>query len=281
MVADAWFSLKMWFRFRTYRPFKVTPYSAYRWLRQFSKQERRALRKATEHLHFVSVKDFMRSLIQRNRELLRKIQDAGVPLSNIIYVSVGDAGSSSHATLTILRDQAGLENLGCKLADGRSFNALEDLTNRLGSGAIIYVDDFAGTGKQFTEDQGELSEYIFGNFSQYFLVHTACEEAVDKIDGNGVSPWPCAIHRQVSRPLHEKSSLLGATDKQRIRDLCSTINRPNALGWGDIAVSVVIFRNTPDNVPCVYRGTLGQRRFKGLVPRVGDLPADSALVRPV
>lgn len=167
--------------------------------------------------------------------------------------------------------------MGCKLADGRSFDALRDLTNRLETGAIIYVDDFAGTGRQFSADQSELGDFILGTFSQYFLVHTACEEAIDKIDGNGVVPWACTIHEKAARPLHSGSNLLDAGEKQCVRDLCSTINRAHSLGWGDIAVSVVIFRNTPDNVPCVYRGTHGQGRYKGLVPRVGDLPPDPAL----
>ncbi len=277
MFADLWFSVKMWVRFHAYRPQPVTPSSALRWLCQFDDSERAALRKAASRLTFVSEKKFIQDLLDRNKELLKKLQDDGVPLSNIIYISIGVAGSSSHATLNLVRDGALLQNHGCRFADGRSYESIHDLTNILESGVIIYVDDFAGTGEQFCKAQDKLASYIRGSFSQYYLLHTACEEAIQKIDGIGVVPWQYAIHEKCVRPLHANSTILSSEERECLTRLCLRIRngKLDPLGHGAIAASIVFYQNTPDNVPCVFRGDKHQQNFFGLVPRTTDLPTPS------
>lgn len=264
----------MWLRLRSYQPKKVTPFTVRLWLNQFSQKERSALRKAADHLQYVSETSFIKEMVERNNALLNKLKHAGVPLSKVIYVSIGEAGSSSHAVLNVIRDRCQLQNLGCRLADGRSYDALRQLTDQLGSGAIIYVDDFAGTGDQFCGEQGQLGDYIIGNFSQYFLVHTVCEEALYKIDGNGVVPWQHSIHAKINRPLHENSTILSAEEKKCLIDLCHKIGkgRPGSLGYGDLAVSVAFYRNIPTNAPRIFRGGTHQRNYFGLLPRTTDLP---------
>lgn len=274
MIFDFFFAMRMWFRFHTYRPQSVTPRLALKWLHQFDPSDRASLRKAAYHLTFVSEKHFVKDLVDRNRELLTKLRRSGVALSHVIYVSIGDAGSSSHATLNLIRDRARLQNVGCRFADGRSYDALRELTNEVGTGVIIYVDDFAGTGEQFCLAQEQLSSYIIGNFSQYYLMHTACEEAIDKIDGIGVVPWQHAIHRKIERPLHPDSSILTTVERQCLIGLCLKVgkNKPGSLGKGNLAVSVVFYQNTPNNAPRIFRGDKQQKNFRGLVPRTTDLP---------
>jgi hypothetical protein len=264
----------MWLRFRGYSPKRVTPSSVRLWLNQFSEKERSALRKAANHLQYVSEKDFLKEMVDRNTSLLNKLRRADVPLSNVIYVSIGEAGSSSHAVLNLIRDRCQLQSLGCKLADGRSHDALRTLTDELGTGAIIYVDDFAGTGDQFCGEQEQLSQYIIGTFSQYFLVHTVCEEALYRIESNGVVAWQHSIHMKSHRPLHENSTFLNGEDRSCLIDLCKKIGRgkPGSLGYGDLAVSVVFHRNIPTNAPRIFRGDPKQKHFLGLLPRTTDLP---------
>jgi len=274
MLDDLWFCMKMWTRFRTYQPYPVTPRSVLKWLYQFNYVERRALRKAAIRLSFVTEKVFARDMLDRNSALLKKLKTSGVQLSNIIYVSIGDAGSSSHAVLNLIRDQALLQSLGCRLVDGRSYDAIHKITDSLGQGVIIYGDDFAGTGEQFCLEQEQLSNYVVGNFAHYYLVHTACEEAMLKIDGNGVVPWQHAIHAKNVRPLHENSTILTAEERACLTQLCLKIgkSKKGSLGYGDLATSIVFYKNTPDNVPRIFRGDSSQKSFRGLVPRTTDLP---------
>jgi len=277
MVADYCLALWLWGRFGEYEPFRVTPRSAFRWLNQFSDPEKRAIAKAVRYLSYVSEHRFVKNLIDRNRALLSKLKQGKVPLTNVIYVSIGEAGSSSHSILNLVRDRAGLQNLGCRFTDGKSYDALSKLTNQLGAGAIVYVDDFAGTGEQFCEEQEQLASYIIGNFSQYYLLHTVCEEALYKIDGNGVTPWQHSIHAKVDRPLHEDSTILTTHERRILRDLCVKIGdgKRDSLGHGSVAASVVFYRNTPDNVPRIFRGGRQQKHYLGLVPRTTDLPKPS------
>ena len=139
------------------------------------------------------------------------------------------------------------------------------------------MDDFAGTGNQFCEEQEQLASYIVGTFSQFYLLHTACEEAIQEIDGNGVVPWPRTIHEKIARPLHRDSTILSSEEKDCLFQLCLKIanGRTGSLGYGDLAVSIVFYQNSPDNVPCVFRGDTGQENFRGLVPRTTDLPKPS------
>jgi hypothetical protein len=274
MVSDLYFLLKMRIRFHSYLPKKVTPRSVWLWLRQFSQEERAALCKAAEHLLYVPEKVFIEQMVEQNKALLNKLKGSGVPLSKIIYVSVGEAGSSSHAVLNVIRDRCQLQSLGCKFADGRSYDALSQLTGELGSGVIIYVDDFAGTGDQFCNEQEQLGSYILGNFSQYFLMHTVCKEALFKIDGNGVVPWQHSIHAKRDRPLHENSTILNVEERNCLIQLCHKISKgkPGSLGDGDLAVSIVFYRNIPTNAPRIFQGDTHQKKFHGLVPRTTDLP---------
>jgi len=224
---------------------------------------------------YVSEAAFTRDLVDRNKELLKKLRHDGIALSNVIYVSIGEAGSSSHAALNLIRDRGLLQNLGCRFVDGRSSGDLFKLTNDIGSGVIIYVDDFAGTGEQFCAEQERLASLIVGNFSQYYLWHTACAESIPEIDGIGVVPWHHAIHERNARPLHENCTILSAEERECLAKLCLKINKgkeKGSLGYGNIATSIVFYHNTPDNVPRVFRGDSRQKNYHGLVPRTTDLP---------
>jgi hypothetical protein len=277
MGSDLYFLFKMWIRFNSYLPKNVTPRSVWLWLRQFSQEERAALRKAADRLLYVPEKVFIKEMVEQNNALLHKLRESGVPLSKIIYVSVGEAGSSSHAVLNVIRDRCQLQSLGCRFADGRSHDALRQLTDELGSGVIVYVDDFAGTGDQFCGEQEQLGSYILGTFSQYFLLHTVCEEALLKIDGNGVVPWQHSIHAKRDRPLHENSTILSVEERRCLIQPCHKIarGRPGSLGYGDLAVSIVFYRNIPTNAPRIFRGDPHQKKLIGLLPRTTDLPKPS------
>src|SRR5579872_5766395 len=52
--------------------------------------------------------------------------------------------------------------------------------------------------------------------------------------------------------------------------LCSFVRF--GLGFGGLASVVVMYHNCPNNVPLILRGSLGQRTFRGILPRSSDLP---------
>jgi len=78
--------------------------------------------------------------------------------------------------LGMLRNAAGLEQLGCKLLDGRDAIGLNEATRKREQGAIIYIDDFVGTGNQFEKARNFAQQSVVGTFSEFLLVPSICEE---------------------------------------------------------------------------------------------------------
>lgn len=271
-LSDLVFCLKISYRLRGYLPKNVTPMSVWEWLQQFPSEDRHLVKKATAYLKFVKAKEFADDLYDRNLALLQKLRAANIEYKNIIYVSVGEAGSSSHMVLNLLRDRALLENFGCKLIDSADSRALLEQTNRIGNGAIIYVDDFSGTGNQFCEVREFIGEFITGSFSEYFLLHTICEEAIAEIHKYGVSPWAFSIHEKRSRPLHESSTAFLPSERQNLILLSKKFAKKGELGYRGLASMVVFYKNAPNGLPPLFRGDKGQKHGKGLIPRTTDLP---------
>lgn len=242
------------------------------WIRQFPAKERTAIRAVAAHILFVNEQTFLREMRALNNRLLIHLKEQGVDERNIIYVSFDDAGSSSAVVLNAVRDACHLERRGCKLKDGHDVRGISDLTGDLGKGAIVYVDDFAGSGNQFVAARTWLGQYVVGNFSEYFLVHTVCEEGLEAITAIGVDTWKEKVHARADRPLHSQSTLVSAEHRALVRSRCQAMDAKGGLGYKEMAAMVVLFRNAPNCVPLVLRGNLAQRPIFGVFPRTTDLP---------
>lgn len=259
-------------RFGDYRPQRVTVARGRQWLQQFPKADRPEICRLLNHIVYFSERHTRKVLIEQNDALLRRLRKAGLGFRNIVYVQIHDAGSSSPAMVNIVRDGARLEPLGCKFVDSRDAIRVKDVTNRLAEGAIVYVDDFLGTGDQFCEARDFMMENVVGNFAEFLLVPCICEEAYSRLAKIGVEVCTANIHPRAVRPLHDDSSLLSPTVKDTLRNLSARIQRQNALGYQDVASMVVFYRNAPDTLPKLFRGNQNQSPYMGIFPRISDLP---------
>jgi len=265
-------ALRAAFRFRDYKPQQVTFRRIRAWIKQFDKRDQKSAAQLLGKILYFSEHETLKSLVSRNDALMRKLKNAGIPTKNMIYVQVHDAGSSSPLMLNILRDTAGLERLGCNFVDSRDSLKLNELTNRLEEGAIIYVDDFVGTGNQFCGSRDFAMQSVVGNFAEFLLVPCICEEALYQLGAKGIEAVAGYVHSKAERPLHEYSTLFDAETKMRLRDLCQGIDRRAPLGYKDLATMVVLYRNAPNTIPAIFRGSLNQTPFAGVFPRTTDLP---------
>jgi hypothetical protein len=225
-----------------------------------------------DQILYFSERQTRRILVEQNDALLSKLKAAGLSFRNIIYVQIHDAGSSSPAMVNLVRDGARLEPLGCKFLDSRDAMRANHITNKLAEGAIVYVDDFLGTGDQFCDARDFMMENVVGNFSEFLLVPCICEEAYSRLAKIGVEVFTANIHTRAMRPLHDHSSLLKQGPKKALRDLCAKIQKQNALGYKDLASMVVLYRNAPDTLPKIFRGNENQNPYVGIFPRISDLP---------
>jgi hypothetical protein len=88
----------------------------------------------------------------------------------------------------------------------------------------------------------------------------------------GVEPFAGHVHSKAERPLHENSAILDNATKSRLIELCNLIDPAVGLGFTSMAAMVVLYRNAPDNVPVVFRGSVQQNPYVGIFPRTTDMP---------
>ena len=274
MLATIWACFLASLRFRDYRPQPITKRSVRRWLSQFERQDQKALRALLRNVIYLSEHSVRNELVELNESLLERLELAGVSTKKVVYIQVGDAGSSSPVILNMLRDAALLERRGCTFLDSKDVKGIHDTTNKLEEGAIVYVDDFLGSGNQFYASRSSFADYIIGNFVEFSLAPCICEEAVTRLNELGVEPKTSRIHYTRERPLHEGSNLLPTDTKTRLRELSFQMDRKGGLGYRSMATMVVLYRNAPTNVPLLLRGNLGQRPRVGVFPRTTDLPTE-------
>jgi len=266
------YSLRAKLRFHDYKPQGVTFASTVRWINQFPPEDRRTAGRLLENVIYLSEARTRQILVEQNAALMKTLTDAGLKPSQLIYVQVHDAGSSSPVMLNILRDAAQLERRGCRFVDARDSIRLNKTTNEVGEGAIIYIDDFVGTGNQFCEERDFVAQSIVGTFAEFLLVPSICEEAIYKIAARGVEAFAGHVHSKAERPLHANSTLLDSASKERMKEVCKGISPRFGLGYKDLATMVVLYRNAPNTVPIIFRGSLNQKPFAGIFPRTTDLP---------
>jgi len=259
-------------RFPGYLPQPVTLKRINRWLKQFESGDRKHVRRLLNDVIYLSEAMVKTILIEQNTALMRRLASAGVPPEKLIYVQVHDAGSSSPVMLNLLRDTAGLEQRGCRFLDANDTLGFNKITNELEEGALIYVDDFVGTGTQFCQARDFAAKYIEGTFAEFLLVPSICEEGIYPLGERGIEAFAGHVHSKAERPLHENSTLLDKKTKDRLIELCEKIDPKMGLGFKKIAAMVVLYRNAPNNIPVLFRGNPKQKPFVGIFPRTTDLP---------
>jgi hypothetical protein len=157
------------------------------------------------------------------------------------------------------------------MVDANDPKKVNDLILKKKNIAVVYVDDFLGTGTQFCKAR----DFLFGFFPtsqpEFLLAPCVCEEAYKQLVKRDVEVFTSLIHAKVDRPLHPNSFILDREVRARLAEINSGIGK-NANGFGLLAASVAMFHNSPNNMPLILRGSLDQQPFTGILPRTTDLP---------
>ena len=224
-------------------------------------------------IRFVTKEECIKLLVALNAEVLSALRPDGVNYDNIIYITTDAPASSSSVMLNLLRDRENLERKGATFIDSRNADGIREVTTRIGRGALIYVDDFAGTGKQFTRSRNHVAQYVIGTFSEFFLLPCMCEEALSKIEASGVVARAGLIHYKAERPLLEECGDLPPGRRKMLVKLSKEKwgHWKTSLGFDGLATNVVLYRNAPNTTPLLFRGNLRQTPIRGILPRWDDL----------
>ena len=259
-------------RFRNYRPQPITRLTVDAWLDQFGEKHHRHLFTLLRHVKYVQREEAHSDLARLNRVLLRELKGRGVEPDHVIYIQIDDAASSSPLMLKVLRDDERLRALGCKFIDSKNADELLRTTFELEFGAIIYVDDFSGTGNQFCESRDMVSAQIVGDWSEFFLVPYICEEAIEKLGDRGIEHRSKEEHLKVDRLLHPNCDKCRSQTKDELMLLSERISRRYPLGYKNLGTMLVFSTHCPNTSPVLLRGSKGQHPFVGILPNPDDLP---------
>ena len=256
---------------RGYKPQPITPSGVLRWVRQFPIDLQIELVKLAANLRFLSETETTSWLVSLNNGVLERLRDDDIDISSVIYVSTDTPGSSSGVMLNLVRDHANLERRRAIFLHHTEAGKIQKATMRLKRGAIVYVDDFAGTGKQFMRSRKNVAEYVVGAFSEFLLLPCICEEAKERIEQAGVETQSGFVHHRSERPLLNGSDLLDRNAREEIIALSEEQwGRRVALGFDGLATNVIIYRNSPNTTPLLFRGHIGQEPCLGIVPRFDE-----------
>jgi len=265
-------SLKAVLRFHDYGPQPVTISGTIKWINQFKKEDHKLAGHLLDKVIYLSEKDTKGILLHQNKVLMQTLAKAGLPPKKLVYLQTDDAGSSSPEMLSMIRNEAGLLQLGCKLLDSRDALGIHKTTNKLEEGALIYIDDFVGSADQFCTAHKTVQKSVVGTFSEFLLVPSICEEGYKRLIDLGIAVYAGHVHSKAERPLHQNSHLFHAGDRDRLVEMCKQIRPKTSLGYESMATMVVLYRNAPNAIPAVLRGSDKQTPFYGLFPRYKDLP---------
>src|ERR1700691_1757034 len=274
------YSLKAALRFRGYNPQPVTFGSAHKWMGQFECKDRRIAGSLLDNVVYFSEDKTKRTLVRLNEQLMRRLADDGFSAKRIIYVSFDQTASSSHMMLGMLRDNAALLQRGCNLCDSKNTRELKELTDRLEDAAIVYIDDFIGSGRQFCYSRDFTMQYIFTNVSEFMLAPSVCEEGKAALEERGIEVVTDRVHLKSDRALQESSMFMKAEQRVRAIEICQKISPKMALGVDGMATMVVFYRNSPNQIPAMLRGNKNLKPFRGLFPRTTDLPFTKVVQTP-
>jgi hypothetical protein len=259
-------------KYRGYSPQPLTVARVHKWIRQFDRDDRKSVCQLLDYVIYLTENTVKQILVDQNNLILQRLVGAGLQPHQIIYMQVHDAGSSSPVMLNMLRDAAHLEQRGFSFLDAKNERGIADMTNLFGDGAIIYVDDFIGSGDQLGEERDFAIQFAVGNFAEFVLAPSICEEGLDALGQRGIEVFAGHVHKKMERPLHNDSTIFALEVRDRLRDICNTIDKKMALGHRNMAAMVVLYRNAPDNVPILLRGNAHQKPYVGVFPRTTDIP---------
>ncbi len=224
-----------------------------------------------QHVVYFNKPEVTRSLLHQNGVLLNELHEAGIPPDHVIYVHIDNPGSSSSLMLNLLKNAGNLERLGCHFVDAGNQERLLSLMTELDSVALVYVDDFLGSGRQFCKVRDFVSKIYPKAIPEFLLAPAVCEEAFAELSKRDIKIFAEHIHSKSSRPLHPSSSIFDGDTRARLRELSLSLHARSGLGFRSLAAMVVMYHNAPNNAPLVLRGSLNQLPFRGIVPRTSDL----------
>lgn len=259
--------------FGSYQPQAVNDTRLRLWLRQFQPFHYDVGLRIVEAVDFYASDRLHILLKDLHKDIRTQLASEGFrKLEDFVFVPVGETGESGQEILTRYRNINKIDRTNARLAQVVELQQLLfDLASANRSAALVFLDDFVGTGKKVTDFWNDvLSQHISPSQSMYLGVAVACRQGLEKIQAETplrVIP----VHIVQPRYFLDTTNRFTAVEKALITEYCERVGNPS-LGVGKLGLMLAFVHGCPNNVLSILRGSKRQRQWKGILPRYEDLP---------
>jgi len=133
--------------------------------------------------------------------------------------------------------------------------------------SVVFVDDFAGTGKQAVDAWNEaLEELLPGQPSAYLVLVATSAQARKRIsEETGLTVVPQHVLGDSDNIFHDRCTRFSPQDKETIREYCRRADQVNPAGYGQCGFVIVLSHNCPNNSIAILHAF--NDRWEGLFRR--------------
>jgi hypothetical protein len=259
--------------FGSYQPRPVDRERLRAWLRQFRPADYDLALRVLENTQFYDTQRIQRLMADLHGQVKVQLANDGFrTLENVAFLALGRVGESGHEIFTRYRNINRLYRTPAMLPQLLELQQiLFEAEAESRDLALVFLDDFIGTGRQVTDYWNEvLSQMIRPTQPLYLATIAACPDGIDKI----VRETPFQVipaHIVQNRHLFPLSDLFTDPEKATITDYCETVGNP-PMGIGGLGAMLAFAHGCPNNAVAILRGSKSQRHWRGILPRFDDLP---------
>lgn len=180
------------------------------------------------------------------------------------FIGLGGQAESGQAMLHMFREANGLTSD----RHSRLFVTLTELPmlKLTARDTVVFVDDFSGTGDQFSKHWGLYQELVSSEAKAYLLLAAATHVAMERLTQlEDLQTRAEVILGPEANVFSPQNVVFDGTDQAALLSYCQRADKRNPKGWGNCGLLLVISRKTPNNsIPVLHANS---RRWISIFPR--------------
>lgn len=234
------------------------------WLRQFSSEHQSVAAKALDEVILISDRDIQQGYRNALAALPGWAVEEAQRVGTWAFVGLGGPAESGPAMLHMFREANGLtrdrhQGLFVTPADLPRMR----LTPR---DTVVFVDDFSGTGDQFSARWETYRELVSSEAHTYLFLAAATSAALDRLDSlDDILIRASLVLGPETNIFAPENAAFDEAEQAVMLKYCKRADRRLPRGWGNCGLLLVISRKTPNNsVPILH---VESGRWKGIFPR--------------
>lgn len=224
------------------------------WFSRFGPDQYRLARRFLLAARFFRATVINDALVRESNRVMEHLQNQGVPPDEVLVVQVDDLASSAAKAVTTFRKNAP-SGKTCNYSLATDTQTLISLARGRRISAVIYVDDFIGTGDQLQGARIGVISALGLAVPEYVITAIILEEAKALLDRE-CSVQHYYVHNRSERPMLPECRAFSSHDQRVLFDVSSNVGEGLPLGYGTCASMVVLADDVPDNSPALLREAL-------------------------